>query len=276
MLKNTFLHIPGIGIKTEQRFWKAGIRKWGDMINNPPVHLRHTKINFITGYLQASEQHLDSGNPNYFSDLLPPGQHWRFFPEFRNAAVYLDIETTGLDSWRNEITTIALYDGHSIRWYVNGYNLGDFLIDIENYKVIVSYNGKCFDVPYIERYFGVKLNHAHLDLRYVLGSLGYAGGLKACETRLGVDRGDLAGIDGFFAVLLWHDYQTRGNQKALESLLAYNIQDVLTLEHLMVMAYNMKLESTPFCKNRLPTPTLPSIPFKVDRETVESIRGSVL
>ncbi len=273
MLKNTFLHIPGIGIKTEQRFWGSGIQRWSDLLNGPSVRLQQTKLDFINGYLQASKQHLDAGNPNYFSDLLPPAQHWRFFPEFRNAAVFLDIETTGLDSWGNEITTIALYDGQSIRWYVNGQNLGDFPIDIENYKVIISYNGKCFDVPCIERYFRIKLNHAHIDLRYVLGSLGYTGGLKACETQLGIDRGDLAGMDGFFAVLLWHDYQTRGNQKALETLLAYNIQDVLTLEPLMITAYNLKLETTPFYNNRLPVPTLPGIPFKVDQGTVENIRG---
>ncbi len=275
MIKNTFLHIPGIGIKTEQRFWDTGIHQWDDLVKGSRIRLLQSKADFITGYLQESKQNLDSCNPNYFSDLLPARHHWRLFPEFRSAAVYLDIETTGLDSWRNEITTIALYDGRSIHCYVNGQNLDDFLNDIEKYKVIVSYNGKCFDVPFIESYFRIKLNHAHIDLRYILGSLGYTGGLKACETQLGIDRGDLSGIDGFFAVLLWHDYQKGGNQKALETLLAYNIQDVLTLENLMVMAYNMKLESTPFYENLLPAPTLPNNPFNVDRKTVKIIRRNV-
>ena len=30
MLQNTFLHIPGIGIKSEQALWKKGIRSWDD------------------------------------------------------------------------------------------------------------------------------------------------------------------------------------------------------------------------------------------------------
>ncbi len=275
MLKNTFLHIPGIGNKTEQQFWDSGIHSWKDFIQNCPIRLSQSKIDTIIRSLEESRQHIKSNNPNYFSDLLPANLHWRFFPEFRQTTVYLDIETTGLESRQNEITTIALYNGNSITYYVNGYNLDDFLGDIKKYKVIVTYNGKCFDVPFIESYFGIKLDHAHIDLRYILGSLGYKGGLKGCEVQLGIDRGDLKNIDGFFAVLLWYDYRKNGNQKALETLLAYNIQDVLTLENLMIISYNMKIRETPFYRNRLPEPVLPDIPFDVDMKTVERIKNDI-
>ena len=275
MLKNTFIHIPGIGPKIEQRFWNSGIHHWDDFTQNCPIRLSQSRMDAIASYLNKYGQHLESGNPKCFSDLLPTGQHWRFFPEFRHSTVYLDIETTGLESWGNIITTIALYDGKSINYYINGQNLDDFPHDIKNYKVIITYNGKTFDVPFIERYFGIKLDHAHIDLRYILGSLGYKGGLKSCETQLGVDRGNLKGIDGFFAVLLWHDYKKTGNQKALETLLAYNIQDVLTLENLMVIAYNMKIKATPFYEKQLPEPVLSEIPFEVDMDTVERIRVRV-
>jgi hypothetical protein len=141
--------------------------------------------------------------------------------------------------------------------------------------VIITYNGKSFDVPFIERYFGIVLNHAHIDLRYILGSLGYKGGLKFCEIQLGFSRGDLTDMDGFFAVLLWYDFQKNGNEKALETLLAYNIQDVLSLENLMVIAYNLKIKETPFYRNRLPAPVLPDLPFDVDMETVNRIRNDL-
>jgi uncharacterized protein YprB with RNaseH-like and TPR domain len=275
MLKNTFLHIPGIGIKTEQRFWRSGIQSWEDFKKNCPIRLSRSKIDTITAFLEESNKNVEFSNPNYFSDLLPANLHWRFFPEFRDSTVYLDIETTGLENWGNEITTIALYDSNSISYYVNGQNLDDFLDEIDKYKVIVTYNGKCFDVPFIENYFGIKMNHAHIDLRYILGSLGYKGGLKGCETQLGIDRGDLAGIDGFFAVLLWQDYQRNGNQKALETLLAYNIQDVLTLENLMVISYNLKIKDTPFYGNQLTELILPKIPFEVNLETVQRIKSEI-
>ncbi len=275
MLKNTFLHIPGIGIITEQRFWESGVHSWEDFMPNSPIRLSQSKRDTITAYLEESHQNIESNNPNYFSDLLPANLQWRFFPEFRNSTVYLDIETTGLERWRNEITTIALYDGNSINYYVNGHNLDDFLDHIDKYKVIVTYNGKCFDVPFIKSYFGSKLNHAHIDLRYILGSLGYKGGLKGCEAQLEIDRGDLKDIDGFFAPLLWYDYKKNRNEKALETLLAYNIQDVLTLENLMVIAYNLKIKDTPFYGNQLLEPVLPEIPFDVDIKTVERIKNDM-
>ena len=161
--------------------------------------------------------------------------------------MYLDIETTGLDRHFNDITTIALYSGEFIQTYVRGQNLEDFIKNIQKYKVIVSYNGKSFDIPFIESFFKIRLNHAQIDLRYVLYSLGFKGGLKKdAKRQLGMDRGDLSDIDGFFAVLLWDEYQKTGDPKALETLLSYNIQDTVTLENLMVTAYNMKLRQTPF------------------------------
>jgi uncharacterized protein YprB with RNaseH-like and TPR domain len=56
----------------------------------------------------------------------------------------------------------------------------------------------------------------------------------------------LKDIDGFFAVLLWDEYQKTGDQKTLDTLLSYKIQDTITLESLMVTSYNMKLKETPF------------------------------
>ncbi|MFO8031679.1 MAG: ribonuclease H-like domain-containing protein [Desulfohalobiaceae bacterium] len=48
---------------------------------------------------------------------------------------------------------------------------------------------------------------------------------------MGISRsGELQERDGYFAVLLWQDYKQRKSDKSLETLLAYNIQDVLSLE----------------------------------------------
>jgi hypothetical protein len=106
-------------------------------------------------------------------------------------------------------------------------------------------------------------------------SLGFKGGLKGCERQLGLDRGDLKDIDGFFAVLLWGEYQRTGDQKALDTLLAYNIQDTINLETLIVTAYNMKLKETPFYESHcIEEPTLPGNPFIADLGTVDKIKNS--
>jgi hypothetical protein len=92
---------------------------------------------------------------------------------------------------------------------------------------------------------------------------------------LGIDRGDLRDIDGFFAVLLWNEFQRTGDQKALDTLLAYNVQDTVTLENLMVTAYNRKLQQTPFYENLLIAASAPPAnPYRVDLATVDRIKTS--
>ena len=275
MLSNTFIHIPGIGVITEERLWESGIQGWDSFTEDFPIQISQNRKNNLSEGIEESKRHLANRNPSYFSELLPANQCWRLFPEFRDSIAYLDIETTGLDRYFNRITTIALYAGRSIFTYVQGQNLDDFVEDIQKYKVIVSYNGRSFDVPFIENYFKIRLNHAHIDLRYILYSLGFKGGLKGCERQLGMDRGDLKEIDGFFAVLLWDEYKRTGDQKVLETLLAYNVQDTVTLENLMVTAYNMKLKQTPFYEKLLITASPPPVnPHRVDLATVDRIKTS--
>ena len=158
----------------------------------------------------------------------------------------MDIETTGGYNGLDHITTIALWDGHTARHYVHGRNLEDFLDDILRYKLVVTFNGRCFDVPVIEKYFKTRLPLAHMDLRFVLASAGVAGGLKKVEKHFGLDRGALDGVDGYWAVLLWQLFDTTGDEAALNTLLAYNMEDVLSLEILAAHAYNLLASQTPF------------------------------
>ena len=275
MLTSSFIHIQGIGAITEQRIWETGFRDWDSFSEDITIPFPAGRKYFLEKGIEESRRHLANRNPAYFSKHLPSNQCWRLFPEFRESTVYLDIETTGLDRYFNDITTIALYDGQSIKTYVRGQNLEDFIEDIQKYKVIVSYNGKSFDIPFIEHHFNIQLDHAHIDLRYILHSLGFRGGLKGCEKQLGMDRGDLSDIDGFFAVLLWDEYQKTGDPKALETLLSYNIQDTINLENLMVTAYNLKLKDTPFYDTHLIADSPPPVnPYSTDLATVDRIKNS--
>jgi uncharacterized protein YprB with RNaseH-like and TPR domain len=274
MLQHTFMHIQSIGQVTEQRLWESGLSDWDAFSDGISILLSGNRKYFLQKGIEASRHHLYQNNPEYFSRFLPANQAWRFFPEFRNSTVYLDTETTGLDRQYQSITTIALYDGREIKTYVQGQNLDDFIDEIYKYKVIVTYNGKCFDIPFIESFFNIRLNHAQIDLRYVLYSLGFRGGLKGCERQLGLDRGDLRDIDGFFAVLLLDEFVKTENRQALETLLAYNVQDAITLENLMATAYNLKLKETPFYKNLLIEESRPPAnPFKADLATIDRIKN---
>ena len=104
------------------------------------------------------------------------------------------------------------------------------------------------------------------------GSLGLSGGLKNCEKGLGVPRPGLEDVDGAVAVLLWHEFRRRRDPRALETLLAYNAQDVLNLEPLMVEAYNRKLGDTPFAvSHRLPPPAPVANPFRADADLLRRL-----
>ncbi len=274
MLKNTFCHVPGIGPRVESRLWSAGFHSWESILNKRSDELPARLESSLASHIRRSADELEDENAVYFEAHLPPNEQWRMFPEFRRSAAYLDIETTGLRPEFSTITTVALFDGRDIRCYVHGRNLDDFVDDVARYKLLITYNGKCFDIPFIERFFGIEVRAAHIDLRYVLRSLGYKGGLKGCEKQLGIDRGDLNGVDGYFAVLLWHDYVENGNDLALETLLAYNIEDVVNLEALMVTAYNLKIKRTPFAlSNAFEAPKSPALPFKPDKRTIDRIRN---
>lgn len=276
MLTSTFCHIPGVGGRTELKLWEEGIRSW-EMFLEMEAVVSSAKRPLMVDHLYRSQEALAEKDIPFFTEVMPAGEHWRVFPDFRDRVAYLDIETTGLsmDAIDGGITTIALYDGREVRHYVQGENLREFKHDIFEYDLLVTYNGKSFDIPFIESYFMIRLHQPHIDLRYVLGSLGFRGGLKGCERQLGLDRGDLDGLDGYFAVLLWREFCNYGDPGALETLLAYNIEDTVNLEQLMFMAYNLKVEETPFAESHkldLPTRSV-EIPFRADRDTIDRVKS---
>ena len=271
VLRHTFCHVPGIGLKAEERLWASGAVSW-DAVEPAAAALGPRRRERLIRHLEESQRHLAGGNSAFFAETVPASEHWRLYPEFRDSVAYVDIETTGLGGPGDHITTIALYDGRSIRHYVHGQNLAEFAQHIRDYRLLVTYNGKCFDLPMLRASFGLALDQAHIDLRHVLASLGYKGGLKGCERRLGLDRGDLADVDGFFAVMLWRDYRMRGNARALETLLAYNIRDVVNLEALLVKAYNLKAAQTPFGPSvTMPPPPPPPEPFQAHAPTIQRL-----
>lgn len=273
MIRQSFRQFKGIGPKTEELLWANNIFDWSSLASAQNIPLSDSKIDYLKQRVAEAERELSLNNHRYFSDGLPANQHWRLFRDFKNTIAYLDIETTGLYASTAIITTIAVYDGREIKHYVHGKNLNDFVNDISRYNLLVTYNGKTFDIPFIEESFNISLNHSHIDLRYVLNSLGYSGGLKGCEKQFGISRNDLDGVDGLFAIHLWNEYIRKNNKRALNTLLAYNIEDVINLEYLMHKSYNLKLVETPFTeKLTMDIPDRPSVPFNPDNETINRIK----
>lgn len=272
MLKNTFCHVAGVGSGTERKLWQAGVHTWDDVAVTASLPMTQCRADALRAAVAESAVQLEASGVEWFSARLRANEQWRMFPHFEGSTAYLDIETTGLGTSTDHITTIVLYDGRTIRHYVHGQNLDQFGPDVAQYRLLVTYNGRCFDIPFIRQTLGLPMEQANIDLRFVMNSMGVRGGLKGVERQLGLDRGGLADVDGYFAVLLWQEY-LRGNERALNTLLAYNALDVVNLATLMPMAYNMKIDGTPFAAtHRLPVPQPPAVPFEADLETIRQLR----
>jgi len=273
MLTSTFCHIPRVGQRAEAQLWAHGVHCWDDLHTHAGAERLARSAPQFQQHLEASRAALADNDARFFADTLPSHLHWRLYPEFAHATAFLDIETTGLTGTHDHLTTVSLFDGHTLHYYVKGMNLDRLVEDIHHYKVLVTYNGRQFDIPYLERYFQIKLPQAQIDLRFVLHRLGYKGGLKGCERQLGIARGELDGVDGYFAVLLWHEFVNHNNAAALETLLAYNMADTVNLATLLALAYNMNVRQTPLAGARcLTLPTLPEIPFTPHAETIARLR----
>jgi uncharacterized protein YprB with RNaseH-like and TPR domain len=275
MLRHTFCHLPGVSARTEQRLWSAGLTTWDEVLGGP-VSSRALARRLRLEDLRESVRRHGLREAVWFGDRLDSADAWRLFGDFRGHCAYLDIETTGMHATA-VVTTVALYDGRTVRTYVRGVNLDQFARDVQAYPVLVTYNGTSFDLPILRRCLGCRLDQAHIDLRYVLAAVGLRGGLKACERQVGMARPGLEEVDGYVAVLLWHDYQRRKDRRALETLLAYNVQDTVNLEALMVHAHNAhlgQLSEAPFAAgHHLPPPVLPANPFAADAQVLRRVLG---
>ena len=236
MLEHTFIHVPGIGLKTEQELWKQGILTWEDFLGSRTTPLspaRDTLVRQILGDSIANRHDI-----RFFQERLSPGDMWRIFEGFKDKVVYLDIETSGFYQGVDEITVIGMYDGKNVKTFVQGINLDQFESSIAPYVLAVTFNGTQFDLPFIRRQFpGISLPPAHIDLRFFLKKLGYRGGLKAIEKDFCLSRdATVDGMDGYEAVLLWRAYQW-GDKGALDRLIEYNTADIVNLEPLMQRGY---------------------------------------
>ncbi len=188
--------------------------------------------------VEESRAHLEAMDHAYFAGGLPYREHWRAFGEFRGRIGYLDIETTGLSSASDAITVIGVYDGRETHTFVRGKNLDAFPKHLRRYSLLVTFNGARFDLPFIRHAIPeTVLDQLHVDLMYPLRRMGFRGGLKRIEREMGIVRSEeTQGLDGWEAVRLWRAYE-RGDRKALETLVAYNREDVENLERLMELVY---------------------------------------
>lgn len=248
MLKSTFCCLRGIGESAEQRLWRRGIQTWRELALRAGECFSASTAERVCQELRFASAALDAGQADFFLSRLRGACRARILPDFRDQIGYLDIETDGLGMTAT-VTTAALYVQGRVRVYVNGRDLHELIPALARCGVLVTFNGAAFDLPILRRYLGINLGQAHLDLMHVLRALGHAGGLKRIEQRLGFARMESDGISGLDAVEWWRRYRQDRDLDALRRLAAYNAEDVLVLEKLLVYAFNRSACAFPMRMN---------------------------
>ena len=248
MLRHTFIHLPGIGPHRERKLWDQGILDWDGFLAAAARGILTKKMcETAVPLVRQSLEAIAAGDPRFFHTNLPARESWRIYTEFADRACFLDIETTGLSADYDKVTTIGALGGGKPALFVQGVNLDQFPAYIAQFPLLVTFNGSQFDVPFLRAHFPTaRLDHAHIDLRFVFHSLGYRGGLKEVERHLGLRRDQaVQDVDGFEAVRLWNRYRC-GDRAALMKLALYNLTDAANLVELIDIAVTRKLHSGAF------------------------------
>lgn len=235
MITSTFIFLERIGNKLEQNIWKNGIYNWDSFLRRKNIEglSRHRKIYYDRRILNARKA-LYNFDSSYFLSILPQSEMWRLYDFFKEDAVFLDIETTGLSKNNDDITVFGLYDGINTKIMIKGINLdyNSLKKELQKYKLIVTFNGASFDLPFIEkRYPNLLPKIPNFDVKAVTDKLGLRGGLKNIEKVIGTKRSEI--VDKFYggdALTLWRMYRATGDNYYLDLLVEYNEYDIINLK----------------------------------------------
>lgn len=244
MIESTFILLRGIGAATERRLWKNRILTWEDFILERKIErISSDRKREHDRKLMEASKNLKSWNSSYFSRCLDPKEHWRLYEKWRDAACFLDIETTGLS---HGITVVGIYSKKGYKYFLREIDLEREILleELKKYNMLVTFYGRAFDMPFIERELGITLDVPHLDLCFAGKKVGLKGGLKKVESQVGIEREeDIGGLDGFDAVRLWNAYE-KGSEDALDLLIRYNMADTVNLKVLADLIYDRLKEKT--------------------------------
>ena len=235
MIRNSFIFLERVGNQLEKNIWSNGISDWDGFLKKDSISglSKSRKLYYDRKILEARKQLFDA-NSSYFFDILPKSQMWRLYDFFKEDAVFLDIETTGLSKMYDDITVFGLYDGLNTKTMIQGINLNynELKKELQKYKLIVTFNGACFDVPFIEkRYPGLLPKVPNFDVRSLTNQLGLTGGLKKIEKELNIKRKEIVEeFNGGDALTLWKMYRATGDEYYLNLLVEYNEFDIVNLK----------------------------------------------
>jgi uncharacterized protein len=241
VITNSFIFLEKISSSKERKLWQQGIKSWDQFLKADNIKgITDPAKKYYDTKLKEASCELYDGNSSYFSRLMPKTEHWRLYDFFKEDAVYLDIETDGLCD-NCDVTIVGLFDGFNTKTMIRGMNLNwnELRQELSRYKMIVTFNGSVFDLPFIEKRYGKVIPEIpHCDLRFCCNRIGLNGGLKHIEREIGIQRRDIVeNLCGGDAAKLYRMWRCSGDDYYLKLLVEYNEEDVINLKQLADYSY---------------------------------------
>ncbi len=253
MIMNSFLFLQGIGRRGESKLWNKGIRNWDDFLRAKSIAgISSARKAYYDRKIIEARKNLFSLNSSYFYDKLPASEQWRLYEFFKEDAVFLDIETTGLSD-NAQVTVVGLFDGIDTKTMIRNINFDEGILknEILKYKLVVTFNGASFDIPFLsKRYQNLVPRIPHFDLRFACSRIGLKGGLKTIERKLGIERQNniVRELRGGDAIELWKTFKVTGDSYYLKLLIEYNEEDIINLKLIANRIYEiLKKNLMPDC-----------------------------
>ena len=261
LLESTFRHFRGISAQRELKLWSAGVKTWEQLRQyyTPQRSLFGENggartLAPILRQIEESQTALTRRDIEYFSRHLERREHFRIALSFPEDTLFLDIESTGLSRYYDHITEIGWSLGAEYGFFVKGQRDSEFRDAIAAAKIIVTFNGSLFDLPFINKEFpDLRLPDVHVDLRFLSKRAGFGGGQKDVEKLLGIQRSEeVKGVTGEAAPILWHRYR-RGDNESLRTLLQYNHADIRGMKQIFDIVARSLLTSYGLGGRQLPS-----------------------
>ena len=229
LLRRSFQHLPGIGAAKEATLRSEGLRDWKDLLS-PSTEQRDLfgKRNSELGCaVEASEEALAKEDVKFFKERLPRREYYRIAASFPDRCVFLDIESTGLSRYYDQVTLVGWSTGSRYEVLIDPTETIELERDLRALPILITFNGTLFDLPFLANRFNTDWSAVtHVDLRYLARRAGLTGGQKKIEVTIGFERETrLDGVSGAEAVGLWFDYK-EGDLSALRKLVRYNHADI--------------------------------------------------
>ncbi|MFW5991482.1 MAG: ribonuclease H-like domain-containing protein [Candidatus Nanoarchaeia archaeon] len=236
MIKKSFIFLPGIESATEKRLWCQGIYCWDDFLKTKRINgLSKKRKSLCDLEIKKASEAIKQGRVEYFLDKLKQKHMWRLYSYFADEAAFIDIESSGVRA-KDNLIAIAVFDGFSDKVMIKGVNLNLSYLrqELSKYKLIITYNGASFDLPFLEKRYPSLLPRAvHIDLKPLCQRAGYSDGLKEIEKKFGVNRNPvLQRLYGGDVYRLWRMFFATGDNYYLNLLAEYNSEDVINLKRI--------------------------------------------